>query len=358
VAARRDRSLTVPARALLALLLAATLAACGPAPRRAEHVLTYASPYPPTHPFSRADIAWMRHVEAKSGGRIAFRPYWSGALLSSDMSMVEIRHGVADIGLITPIYARGGAHMLRAQSGFYGGIRDIADQVKVYDCLAARFPEYGAELKGLHVLAVQGGNFPGILTRNRPVRSLADLRGLRLRAQTDAIDVLKALGADPVNMPMGEVYSALAKGVIDGVVAPADTIKSLHFSEVAHHFTSIRFSRGAYPARAMSDAAWKRLPPDLQALVAGSKPVWEANLNREILAAEKAGIDFGRSHGIRFEPLPEAEQARFDQLYNRFARQQAKNLAAFGLAGEPVLDEAQRLIAAGATRCGGPGDRE
>jgi TRAP-type C4-dicarboxylate transport system substrate-binding protein len=320
-------------------------------PPKAEHVLTYASPYPPTHPFSRADIDWMHYVEAKSGGRIAFRPYWAGALISSDMSMVEIRHGVADIGLITPIYARGGAHMLRAQSGFYGGIRDISDQVGVYDCLAARFPEYGRELQGLHVLAVQGGNFPGVLTRSRPVRTLADLRGLRLRAQTDAIDVLKALGADPVNMPMGEVYSALAKGVIDGVVAPADTIKSLHFSEVAHHFTSIRFSRGAYPARAMSDKAWRRLPPDLQTLIVDAKPVWESFLNREILAAEKAGIEFGRGHGIGFQPLPEAEQARFDQLYNRFALQQAKQLADFGLAGEPVLDEAQRLIAGGAIAC-------
>ena len=38
-------------------------------------------------------------------------------------------------------------------------------------------------------------------------------------------------------MPMGEVYSALAKGVIDGVVAPADTLRSLHFAEVAHYFT-------------------------------------------------------------------------------------------------------------------------
>jgi TRAP-type C4-dicarboxylate transport system substrate-binding protein len=344
----------------LAILLAALVAACAPAPRQAaEHVLTFASPYPPTHPFSKADIEWMHYIETKSGGRISFRPFWAGSLLSSDMSMVEIRHGVADIGLITPIYARGGAHMLRTQSGFYGGIRDIADQVAVYDCLAARFPEFDRELQGLHVLAVQGGNFPGVLTRSRPVRSLADLKGLRLRAQTDAIDVLKALGADPVNMPMGEVYSALAKGVIDGVVAPADTIKSLHFSEVAHHFTSLRFSRGAYPARAMSDKAWKRLPPDLQLLIANSKPVWESFLDREILAAESAGIDFGRSHGIDFQPLPEAEQQRFDQLYNAFARRQAKQLAAFGMSGEPVLDEAQRLIAAGAIACrANSGDRK
>lgn len=332
---------------ILALVLPAALAACSPAAKPApEHLLTYASPYPPTHPFSRADITWMKHVEKASGGRIGFRPYWAGALISSDMSMVEIRHGVADIGLITPIYARGGAHMLRAQSGFYGGVRDIADQVTVYDCLAARFPAFGKELEGLHVLAVQGGNFPGILTRTRPVNSLKDLKGLRLRAQSDAIDVLKRLGADPVNMPMGEVYSALAKGVIDGVVAPADTIKSLHFSEVAKYFTTIRFSRGAYPARAMSDRSWRRLPPDLQALLADSKDEWEAALNREILTAEAGGIAFGREHKVQFRPLPAEEQSSFDRLYNEYAREQARHLAAFGLSGEPVLAEAQRLIAA------------
>ncbi|HEY5724254.1 MAG TPA: TRAP transporter substrate-binding protein DctP [Allosphingosinicella sp.] len=344
----------------LALIIPAALAACSPAAQPApEHLLTYASPYPPTHPFSRADITWMKHIEKESGGRIGFRPYWSGSLISSDMSMVEIRHGVADIGLITPIYARGGAHMLRAQSGFYGGVRDIADQVIVYDCLAARFPEFGKELEGLHVLAVQGGNFPGVLTRTRPVNSLKDLKGLRLRAQSDAIDVLKRLGADPVNMPMGEVYSALAKGVIDGVVAPADTIKSLHFSEVAKYFTTVRFSRGAYPARAMSDRAWNRLPPDLQALMASSKPAWETALNREILAAEKAGIEFGQSNGIRFQPLPPAEQAAFDRLYSDYARQQARHLSAFGIKGEPVLDEAQRLIAGGTIRCQqAPGEQE
>ena len=337
-------------RTLFLLILAAVTSACSAPPPAADHVLTYASPYPPTHPFSRADIEWMRQVEKASGGRIAFKPFWAGSLISSDMSMVEIRHGVADIGLITPIYSRGGAHMLRAQSGFYGGVVDLADQVRVYDCLAARFPAFGNELKGLHVLAVQGGNFPGVLTRNRPVRSLADLKGLRLRAQSDAIDVLKRLGADPVNMPMGEVYSALAKGVIDGVVAPADTIRSLHFSEVARYFTSVHFSRGAYPARAMSDRAWRRLPADLQALLAASKPVWEAALGREILKAEQAGIAFGREHGIQFQPLPASEQASFDRLYGEYARLQADQLAAFGLEGRPVLDAAQALISARKSR--------
>lgn len=328
----------------MALALAA-LAACSPQPREGGPItLTYASPYPPSHPFSRADITWMGAVERASGGRLRFKPFWSGSLLSSDQSMVEVRHGVADIGLITPIYARGGAHMLRAQSGFYGGVRTLQDQVRVYDCLAARFPQFGRELDGLHVLAVQGGNFPGVLTRNRPIRTLADFRGLRLRAQSDAVDVLKELGADPVNMPMGEVYSALAKGVIDGVVTPADTIRSLHFSEVARHFTAIRFSRGAYPARAMSDKAWRRLPPDLQALLARSRRTWEAALASEILRAEAAGVAYAREQGMAFNGFPAAEQARFDRLYDRDARLQAERLRGVGLDGVPVLAAAQSLI--------------
>ncbi|MBC2651572.1 TRAP transporter substrate-binding protein DctP [Novosphingobium flavum] len=344
-----------PLRTLLVLALGAALAACGrpadPGVTTLTTTLTYASPYPPTHPFSKADITWMKHVEQASGGRIRIKPYWSGALLSSDMSMIEIRHGLADIGLITPIYARGGAHMLRAQSGFYGGIRSLQDQVAVYDCLDRRFPAFGNELKGLHVLAAQGGNFPGVLTRNRPVHSLADLKGLRLRAQSDAIDVLRALGADPVNMPMGEVYSALAKGVIDGVVAPADTIKSLHFAEVAHHFTSLRFSRGAYPARAMSDRAWQRLSPAQQRLLAESRRVWEAALAKEVLKAEAAGVAYASGHGVEMIPFPAGEQARLDTLYNRFALDQAQRLSAVGIDGVPVFREAQRLIAAGPIAC-------
>ncbi len=224
-----------------AALLAPLLASCKPAPQpTAEVVLTYASPYPPGHPFSKADSDWMRHVEQASGGRIAFKPYWSGALLSSDMSMVEIRHGLADIGLITPIYARGGAHMLRAQSGFYGGVKSLQDQVAVYDCLAAQFPQFGKETEGLHVLAVQGGNFPGVLTRARPVFGSA---AARARLQADIDDVLMAdrdvavLMADVVKMRGDMARHKPAKGPLDvklGDGGLVDAEFAIHAQQLRH----------------------------------------------------------------------------------------------------------------------------
>lgn len=336
-------------RNLLATVALCALAACGAKKEeRADTVtLSYASPYPPTHPFSKADIEWMKAVAEKSGGRLVIKPFWAGSLLSSDQSMVEIRHGVADIGLITPIYARGGAHALRGQAGFYGGIRDMGDQVAIYKCLADAFPVFGQELEGLHVLAVQGGNFPGVLTRHKPIETLEDLRGLRLRAQTEALGMLRELGADPVNMPMGEVYSALAKGVIDGVVAPADTIQSLHFGEVTRYFTALHFDRGAYPARAMSDKAWQRLTPDLRQVLKDAQPVWEAALARQILTAEERGVEKGKALNMRMIlALPPADQERFRALYAENARHIAKELGQFGINGEPILDHAQDLIAA------------
>lgn len=335
-------------RALILAIAALLLVACQKPVAPAEvRTLTYASPYSPNHPFSKADQTWMKFVETQSGGRLKFRPYWSGALLSSDQTLIEIRHGVADIGLITPIYARGGAHLVRSQTGYYGGVRSIEDQVAIYKCLEREFPQLGREMHGLHVLAVQGGNFPGVVTREKPIRSLADFKGMRLRTPNELTGVLHRLGADPVDMPMGEVYSAMAKGVVDGVVAPTDTLKSLHFGEIAKFYSTLHVSRGAYPARAMSEETWTSLPADLQAILTRGQSVWEAAMASELGKAAAGGADYGHKTGIKFVSFDAADQRRFDGIYNEVSLEDARKLKSVGVDAEPVFRRAQALIATG-----------
>lgn len=329
---------------LLGLLLALLLAACArPLPEGVTE-LVYATPYAPSHPFSRADLRWMAFVEQRSGGKLRIRPIWSGGLLSSEMSMEELRHGVADIGLVTPIYVRGGTHLIRTQSGFYSGVRSVPAQVALYRCIEAADPQVAHELRGLKVLAVQGGSLPGIVTRSRAIRSLNDLRGLRLRAPSELLGVLEELGADPINMPMGEVYSALAKGVIDGVVAPADTFAALHFAEVADHFNTLAIPRGAYPARAMGQARWERLSKEERRILDESTSVWEAALADEVEAAADRGIAAARAKGVRIATMPEAEQTRFDARYLADAERNARALSAFGIDGMRAFAAARQSI--------------
>lgn len=329
---------------LIAALLALLLAACARPVDLGVTELTYASPYTPNHPFSKADQVWMAFVEKRSNGRIRIKPVWSGALLSSDMSMEELRHGVADIGLITPIYVRGGTHLLRIQTGFYQGADSVESQVALYRCITGASPQVARELAGLKVLAVQGGTLPGLITANKQVRSLDDIRGLRIRAPTELLSVLDSLDADPVNMPMGEVYSAMAKGVIDGVIAPEDTFKSLHFAEISKHFYQIAVPRGAYPARAMSEKRWNALSDaDRQVLNEGIA-VWEAALARQVRAAVANGKTEAELARVTFNPASARDQQRFDAIYLRDSEANARGLAAFGIDGEAASRAARAAV--------------
>jgi TRAP-type transport system periplasmic protein len=306
-------------------------------------VLTYASPYPASAPFSRADTEWMQFVERESNGRMRIKAYWGGALLSSTENTTEIRHGLVDIGMITPMYAKT-THLLRVQHAFYSGVRDIADQVSVYRCLAESYPELNGELSGLHVLAAQGGNFPGILTRDRPIHSLDDLKGLRLRAQDDTADVLRSLGADTVNMSMNEVYPAMAKGIIDGVVTPADALRSMHLAEVGKYFFSLRVPRGAYPARAMSGRLWEQLSAQDRALLDRAEAVWENALASELNKGLASGLSYARGQGVIVYPATLAEQQRFDVLYRDSSLQLAQSLQRVGIDGAAIAKRASWLV--------------
>ena len=75
---------------------------------------------------------------------------------------------------------------------------------------------------------------PRIISCNSPVNSLADLKGMKLRAPEKDyyVDTLKALGANPTPMDMGEVYSAMQTGVVEGQENPIETIVSYGFQNV------------------------------------------------------------------------------------------------------------------------------
>jgi TRAP-type C4-dicarboxylate transport system substrate-binding protein len=327
------------------LLAALLLAACAPTPPAGVTVLTYASPYSPSHPFSRADTAWMKWISERSQGRIRIQPFWSSSVLSSEHSMTEIRHRVVDIGLITPIYARGGAHLIRTQAAFYAGLTTFEQQLALYRCMEAVEPQFGRELTGLKVLALQGGNLPGIVTREREIRSLDDLRGLRLRAPAELLAVLRAFGADPVDLPMGEVYPALAKGVLDGVVAPADTLRSLHFAEVAHYFNTLSVPRGAYAARAISEQRWNLLTDEERRILDEGVDVWEKELARQLLQAQITGEKAGHEHGMTFDTPSAADTERFLTIYNEVAEQSAEKARKYDIDGPRLFKYARAVVA-------------
>jgi TRAP-type transport system periplasmic protein len=148
---------------------------------------------------------------------------------------------------------------------------------------------------------------------------------------------------------MGEVYSALAKGVLDGVIAPHDTFRALHFAEVADHYVEMNIPRGAYPGRAMRSSRWNELSAAHQQVLEESIAVWEQALIETNAQAQDDGLAVAHEEGINFTTLSEADVQRFDTIYLENAERNARDLSRYGIDGMSVFTNSRRSIAADGT---------
>jgi TRAP-type C4-dicarboxylate transport system substrate-binding protein len=105
-----------------------------------------------------------------------------------------------------------------------------------------------------------------------PVNSLEDLKRKKIRIfSTAQANYLKALGAEPVSIPLAEVYPALERGVVDAVITGPDVANRTKLYEIVGYVTDLMFGPGAGWV-VISDHTWSSLSPDLRSAVEGLLP--------------------------------------------------------------------------------------
>ena len=303
----------------------------------ADFELTYASPYTEAHPYGAADAEWIARIEEQSGGRVEITPYWGRSLITSREGVDELAAGVADAAYIAPIYARSGYDMNRLVPGMFYGYTDPQKVLEVYLDLWDAYPVFEEELGGVHVVGYNVGTPMHLLLREKPVETLDDLKGLRIRAAVDFIGPLAAFGAEGVTMPMTETYPSLEKGVVDGVIAPYEALKSLSFAEVVGFYSELPHSRGAYPSRAINGRVWDNLPDDIKAIF-DDNAEWLSQRTLELAQeAEDAGRAYGETEGVVFNDLADDVKAEYAKSFAPALEEVAATLDEAGKPGSEVL---------------------
>jgi len=104
------------------------------------------------------------------------------------------------------------------------------------------------------------------MSANKPLRSVEDFKGLKLRIQSSKVleAQMKALGANPQVMAFSEVYSALQQGVVDGTENPLSNLYTQKMHEVQKHLTISDHGYLGY-AVIVNKKFWDDLPADLRA---------------------------------------------------------------------------------------------
>ena len=235
--------------------------------------LRFAGYAPPDTSFSRAARRFKQLVEQETGGRIAVDLFWN---------VVDFGYGAGQLAEMVDSGLLGGCYMSTSY------LIDRAPLLGLLDLpflVTSRRQAYavldgplGAEMarqleanSGLKHLGYWESGFRHLSIARRPVRAPADLVGLRIRIQPNALHerAFRLLGAEPVLTDVAELARALRDGRADGQENPLENLWMFGIHELTPYLT---LSAHLFGARGMYlNRAWfERLPADLQAIVMGA----------------------------------------------------------------------------------------
>ncbi len=252
--------------------------------------MTYSNFFPPSHVQSQLAESWCKAVEEATDGELKIAYFGGNTLVKSDQIYDGVVTGRTDIGMSCLLYTRGRFPLMDVINLPFGNPSGRF-ATAVFNDLYNTFKP--AELADTKVMFLHAHG-PGLIhTQNKPVKTMEDFKGLKLRSPGTVAGMIKALGGTPVSMPMPDVYQALQKGVVEGAVFPEETNKGWKMAEV------IDYTIACYPTAysvgffvVMNKSRWESLSDTAKDAI--------TKLNREYASKHGRAWDESDYEGITF----------------------------------------------------------
>jgi TRAP-type C4-dicarboxylate transport system substrate-binding protein len=301
-----------------------------------------------SNPHAKFLTPWARTIEAQSGGRIKIDIFPAMQLGGTPAQLFDqAKDGVADIVWTLPGNTPG-----RFPSSEVFELPFVASRWSLTNskaCMEYAETHLQDETKDVKLLCFWAHDH-GLIHANRRIKTMDDLRGLKLRFPTRlAGEALKALGAAAIGMPIPQVAESLAQRVIDGCVVPWEVVPAIKVHELLKYHTEIPGSPTLYTATfflAMNKASYDGLPAELRKVI---------NANSGMAAAEMAGtvwdamglpvLEMVRKRGNIVTTISEDEKKRWQQATTRVVDNWIKEMKDRNLDGAKLLDAARAVLA-------------
>jgi TRAP-type C4-dicarboxylate transport system substrate-binding protein len=229
---------------------------------------TYAHMVGPTHALAKFDNRWVELVEEGSGGQITFEVFWSGSMGGPTEIPDLVGSGAVDFGSTALGYLPSQfplASVVGQMQRTFATPEDARSASMEIFSLAPVQEEL--KKNNIAVLNTTTAN-PYNLTCNKPIRTMEDFKGTRIRANGKYPPAFfDALGASPQTVAFAEMYEALEKGLIDCAWMSHDFAISSNLNEVAPY--AIDLNLGAVPATQLlaNRQKFESLPEAVQSLM-------------------------------------------------------------------------------------------
>ena len=309
--------------------------------------LTYSIFFPSAHGQCEAGVSWAKEVEKRAGGKIKITVFPGGTLTKANQTFDGVVNGISDIGMSCFAYSRGRFPVMEALDlplGYPNGT--VATKV-VNEFYNKIKPEELNQVKVLYLHA----HGPGLLHTKNPVRTLEDLKKMKIRSTGLSAKVVEALGGVPVAMPQGATYEALQKGVVEGTFGPIEVLKGWRQAEVVKYTTdcyNVGYTTTMFVV--MNLKKWEQLPDDLKQILTDVSQEWIEVHGKTWDTVDKAGREYTVSLGNEIISLDETEKTHWKVAVEPIITEYVEAVNKKGFPGVQFIDDITGMIEANAAK--------
>lgn len=283
---------------------------------------------------------WKEEVEKRTGGKVKVDAFHGGTLLGAKDMMDGVIAGTADIGCLCMAYQPGRFVVTNATSLPLGFPNARVASLTLWDLYNKYKPKSFDKVKVLSMFTCGTSN----IMSKVPVRKLADMKGLDLRASGGAAAILKAWGANQIGMPMSKVPEALQKGVVKGLFSSLEVMKDFKFAELCKFVTIT--DTVIYPfAVVMNKAKWDSLPADVKKVLDGlakDQCVWTGTyMDKHVKEAMAWSV---KTQKVEVTKLSPDTLGKWNKLLVPITANWIKKVDAKGFKGKAIVDDIKALM--------------
>ncbi len=291
---------------------------------------------------------WCEKIAKDSNNKMKCQIYPAMQLGGTPPQLIDqARDGIADIVWTLPGYTAGRFPLMEVfELPFMNNSAESGSR--------AAWDYYSAvgnkEFPGIKALAINVHDEGYVHTREKQIKTMADFKGLKMRAPTRQTNkLLGLLGASPVAMPLPALPDALSKGVIDGFLLPWEVIPSVKAHEmVKFHSETDPASRALYTAvfiLAMNQKRYDSLPADLKKVIDdNSGAALSQHFGKTWDESKPKGRKPAVDRGNTFYTIPSSELANWEKATAGIYDEWVKDVTAKGSDGKALLQNARDLI--------------
>ncbi len=324
-----------------AALAATLLLGALPFAASAQTTLTMSSWVSPNHLLTRDVLqAWATSVEKVTNGRVKFQMLAKHPS-SPPGTFDAVRDGLVDVSYVTASYTPA-RHPLPLLAELPGAGATAEINSVAFSRIHWKYLQAANEYKGVKLLGVFTHGPGQMFTVKKPVTSVADLVGMKIRSGGGISEAAaKALGASPLVKPAPESYEILSSGIADGTFFPSESIKSFNLDKVVHYATF--FPGGFYSSSFgffMNQDKWDKLSKqDQDAILSVSGEVLARMAGKAWDAADKAGIETMKAANVQIIDASPAFVADVRRLTAPLAQEWIQSANAKGVDGAKAYAE-------------------